>query len=141
LEYKYGVLVNNVLDTTQNNGNIQSQIITAPGLLLTQTYTYDKLNRLSDAVESGGANEWSQSYSSDRYGNRAVTAGTVLDLPRTPQTLSAFDTGTNRIKPSVMSGFGYDTSGNLTSDPSATVGYDAENHQTSYGASTYSSDG
>ena len=141
LEYKYGVLVNNTLDTTQNNGNIQSQIITASALTLTQTYGYDQLNRLSSATESGGTNEWSQTYSYDRYGNRAVTAGTVLDAARTPQSLSAFDTTTNRIKPSVMSGFGYDTSGNLTTDPSATVGYDAENHQTSYGASTYSYDG
>jgi RHS repeat-associated protein len=143
LEYKYGVLVNNALDTTQNNGNIQSQIITAPGLLLTQTYTYDKLNRLSIAVESGGTNEWSQTYSYDRFGNRAV-AGTVLDTARTPQSLSAFDTATNRIKPAVMSGFGYDTSGNVTSDPFTSpngIGYDAENHQTSYGASTYGYDG
>jgi len=142
LEYKYGVLVNNTLDTTQNNGNIQSQIITASALTLTQTYGYDQLNRLSNATESGGTNEWSQTYSYDQYGNRAVTVGTVLDAPRTPQTLSAFDTATNRIKPSVMSGFGYDNSGNVTSDPNASViGYDAENHQTSYGASTYSYDG
>jgi RHS repeat-associated protein len=41
-----------------------------------------------------------------------------------------------------MSGFGYDNSGNVTSDPYASViGYDAENHQTTYGASTYSYDG
>jgi RHS repeat-associated protein len=143
IEYKYGVLVNNTLDTTQNNGNVQSQIITAPGLLLTQTYTYDKLNRLNDAIESGGANEWSQTYSYDRFGNRAV-AGTVLDAARTPLSLTAFDTATNRIKPSVMSGFGYDTSGNVTSDPFTPpngIVYDAENHQTNYGGSTYGYDG
>ncbi|MGH9427705.1 MAG: RHS repeat domain-containing protein [Terriglobia bacterium] len=68
----------------------------------------------------------------------------------TPQSLNAFDTATNRIKPAVMAGIGYDTSGNLTSQPNAISGtdnmvYDAENHQTSFtkagaGTTNYSYD-
>ena len=38
LSYSYG--------TTQNNGNVRSQTITAPNLALTQTYSYDEVNRL-----------------------------------------------------------------------------------------------
>jgi len=98
------------------------------------------LNRLQTATESGA---WTQTFDCDRYGNQAVRVGSYIPTPAlTPQSLSAFDAATNRIKPSVMSGFGYDNSGNVTSDPDASViGYDAENHQTSYGASTYSYDG
>src|SRR6185503_10601358 len=49
LDYSYG--------TTNNNGNLQTQTITLPGsLVLTQTYTYDHLNRLLSAQEVRGAN-------------------------------------------------------------------------------------
>ncbi len=153
LEYKYGVLVNTVLDTTQNNGNIQSQIITAPkaaggNLVLAEACVYDSLNRLAQATETGGTNEWSQTYSYDRFGNRAV-AGTIFDAALTPPSLGAFDSATNRIKPAVMTGFSYDTAGSVTSDPHTPANgiiYDAENRQTSYtktgvGTTSYSYDG
>ena len=53
-----------------------TQKITAPktgggNLVLTQTYTYDALNRLSGASENGSPT-WSQTYDYDRWGNRAV---------------------------------------------------------------------
>jgi len=146
LEYTYS---NSNPSVHDNNGNVMTQKITAPkngggNLVLTQTYSYDQLNRLSDAAETGGTSEWSQTYSYDRFGNRAVVSGTVLDASRTPQSLSAFDTATNRIKPAVMPGFGYDTAGNVTSDPTTSANgivYDAENRQTAYGTSSYSYDG
>ena len=53
LDYTYGVRVNGVLDSSKNNGNIEGQTITAPGLNLTQRYTYDELNRLNTATETG----------------------------------------------------------------------------------------
>lgn len=59
LGYAYG--------TTQNNGNVLSQIITVPtsgtvtGFTATQTYTYDQLNRLQVAQEQGGAS-WQQTF-------------------------------------------------------------------------------
>ena len=99
------------------------------------------------------ASQWNQTYDIDRWGNRAVnTSSTYIPSPGlTPQSLNAFDTATNRIKPAVMTGIGYDTSGNLTSQPNPvsgndTIVYDAENHQTSYtkasvGATNYSYDG
>src|SRR4030095_964798 len=41
LDYTYGVIVNNVLDTSQNNGNVESQTLILPSLNLKQSYTYD----------------------------------------------------------------------------------------------------
>jgi hypothetical protein len=57
--------------------NVQSAGIAIPGLNLTQTLGYDKLNRLLTAGETGGANEWNQSYDQDQWGNHAVTSGYI----------------------------------------------------------------
>jgi RHS repeat-associated protein len=65
LDYSYG--------TTQNNGNIQSQAITVPGLAnpFVQTYAYDSLNRISSAEETNNSvQSWKQAFTYDRYGNR-----------------------------------------------------------------------
>jgi RHS repeat-associated protein len=143
LDYGYG--------TTTNNGNVLSQTITVPGspnVSMSQSYAYDGLNRLSSAAESGA---WAQTYDFDRYGNRAVRAASYIpNASLTPQSafagdLSAFNANNNRIQ---LTGFGYDSAGNLTSDPTtaanAMVG-DAENRQISYTkagvATTYSYDG
>ena len=68
LDYSYG--------TTTNNGNVASQQIRVGTLDLTQSYAYDKLNRLTGATERrSGTETWSQTYQYDVYGNRAVTAG------------------------------------------------------------------
>ncbi|MEK6409751.1 MAG: RHS repeat-associated core domain-containing protein [Acidobacteriota bacterium] len=156
LEYTYSTT-----GQANNNGNVRTQTITAPktqsgagNLVLTQNYSYDALNRLSFAEELIGAlSQWNQTYDIDRWGNRAVNnTSTYIPSPGlTPQSLTTFDTATNRIKPSEMAGIGYDTSGNLTSQPNAVSGtdimvYDAENHQTSYtkagaGTTSYSYDG
>ncbi|MEK6303638.1 MAG: RHS repeat-associated core domain-containing protein, partial [Acidobacteriota bacterium] len=80
---------------------------------------------------------WSQNYSYDQYGNRAVT-GYIINAALTPQTLSAFNAATNRIIASL-----YDFSGNQTQDQGGRLfGYDAENHQTNFnsGVGTYSYD-
>jgi RHS repeat-associated protein len=146
LDYTYGVRANNVLDVTKNNGNVERQTITCPGLNAQQSYTYDSLNRLKMMSELGG---WSQTYSYDRFGNRWVSAGNVPSPQQTPQTQTSFDAATNRINSSVMTGFSYDSVGNLTSDPTTLangIAYDPENRQTSYtksgaGATTYSYDG
>ncbi len=136
---------------TNNNGNVLSQRIVVSGsavLDVTQSYGYDGLNRLSSASEGTG---WTQTYDYDRYGNRAVRTGSYMPQPQlTPQSpsptdLSAFNANTNRI---ALTGFGYDVSGNLTSDPTTNanaMAYDSENHLTSYtksGVTTgYSYDG
>jgi RHS repeat-associated protein len=129
---------------TGNNGNVLKQTINASGLILTQTYCYDALNRLSSASENSGAS-WSQTYGFDRYGNRWVNGYIVPgNESRTPTSQSAFNQSNNQIQ---LSGFGYDTSGNLKNDPTTVVNamlYDAENRQVSYtknGTTTYSYDG
>lgn len=146
LDYTYGVRVSGVLDVTKNNGNVERQTISFTGLNAEQNYTYDALNRLKTMSETGG---WSQTYSYDRYGNRWVSGGTIPNPQQTPQTQMSFDALTNKIKPSVMTGFGYDGVGNLTSDPTTPtngIDYDGENRQTSYtktgvGATSYGYDG
>ena len=44
--------------TGNNNGNVLRQLIQAPSLSLTQSFTYDGLNRLDSANESGGGTPW-----------------------------------------------------------------------------------
>jgi YD repeat-containing protein len=125
-----------------NNGNVLSQSITVPtigtaqGFMATQTYGYDGLNRLTSMTETGGL---FQGYSYDRYGNRAVTAGSVQSPVLTPQSLAAFNV--NKNQPTSSS---YDAAGNQQTDGAgSTFSYDAENHQWSFNgtATLYSYDG
>ncbi len=46
--------LDNGYGTNSNNGNLLDQTITIPGLTLSQSYTYDPLNRLETANENGG---------------------------------------------------------------------------------------
>ncbi|MEK6322106.1 MAG: RHS repeat-associated core domain-containing protein [Acidobacteriota bacterium] len=122
LDYTYG--------STNNNGNVQTQRIVAGSLDVTQSYTYDELNRLKTANESSGTN-WSQTYGYDRWGNRWVSASTGYTLSSlTPTASGAFNTANNRLFAS-----GYDTAGNQTSDlQGRTFEYDGENRQTKFNA-------
>ena len=115
-----------------NNGNILKQVITRPSLTaLTQTYTYDKVNLLKTAAESGAGTAWSRSYGYDRYGNRAVTANSGLPTsPLMPTATTNFSASTNRL---TLTGARYDNSGNLTATSLGdTLAYDAENRLASY---------
>lgn len=119
LDYAYGVLVNGTLNTSLNNGNIQSQTINVPGASFTETYTYDELNRLKSATEVAGGNPtWKQTYSYDRAGNRTFD-GLNTTLPAiTPQneniTNPSIAPATNQIS---AAGYAYDAAGNLKCDP------------------------
>jgi len=126
LDYSYG--------TTNNNGNVLSQriVVTGAGLDVTQSYTYDEVNRLKTASEVG----WSQTYDYDRYGNRAVRLGSfVSNSALTPQSasatdLSAFDQSNNRLRQAAFPNVEYDGAGNLTRDHvGSTFTYDGENRQ------------
>ena len=127
LQFTYKTPNNN-----DNNGNVLKQIITRPSLTaLTQSYGYDKVNRLISAAESGAGTAWSRSYGYDRYGNRAVTANSGLPTsPLMPTATTNFSSSTNRL---TLTGAGYDNSGNLTATSLGdTLAYDAENRLTSY---------
>ena len=131
LEYGYGPDIN-------NNGNVLTQRITAPGLTLNQCYGYDSLNRLSTAVErSGGTNcsgtqQWKQAFTYDRFGNRNFDAANTTANVLGPNP--TINQANNRI--AIGQNYDYDSAGNLTRDPAtpATNGivYDAENRQTEY---------
>jgi RHS repeat-associated protein len=125
LSYDYG--------TTDNNGNVKSQVNTIGSLAITQTYSYDSLNRLGATVETTTSGSgWSETNGYDRYGNRWI------DLGGGSQNLT-FSATTNRI---TTSGYTYDAAGNLTSDGTSNYAYDAENHLISLNSTTaYKYDG
>ena len=135
LDYGYG--------TTANNGNMQTQGIRIGGTVtatwtMNQTFTYDALNRLDLATETGG---WSQDLEYDRYGNRWVSGGIIVpgNEALTPQSPQAFIAATNRLSTSV-----YDTSGNQTQDGAGrSFTYDAENRMLTFNgtAAAYAYDG
>ena len=127
--------------SSNNNGNVRGQTITAPKTLggtwtATVSYAaYDPANRLKTYGETGG---WAQTYAYDQWGNRAVT-GSVPDTTLTPATLGAFNANTNQLSASV-----YDSSGNQKQDAAnRTFSYDAENRQTTFNgtAAKYTYDG
>jgi RHS repeat-associated protein len=127
LDYAYGVLVNGVPDATKNNGNTQSQTLTLPGLVLTQSYTYDELNRLKFAQEMNASTEvWKQTFSYDRFGNRRFEAANTTLPQITPQneasTNPTISTADNRIS---AAGYRYDLAGNLECDPTHPCGSNA----------------
>jgi RHS repeat-associated protein len=131
LGYNYG--------TSNNNGNVQSQTITAPGLSLTQTYGYDWLNRLTGMNETSG---WSETFSYDPYGNRT---GGSSSSPYMPLQIPTINTQTNKISAANHS---YDAVGNLIQGLGAdglvkTYTYDADNRLVTFNgtAATYSYDG
>jgi RHS repeat-associated protein len=119
LELRYDYCPNNSyniagpMSCSTNNGNVENaQILTSDGLNLFQSFSYDAINRLSSAAESGGANEWSQTYTIDFAGNRAVSSGTLFDPNWTPTSLTQFNSRNQWVR---GSGDGYDGAGNQTS--------------------------
>lgn len=121
LDYSYGLLVNSTLDATKNNGNVQGQTITVPGMTqpYVQTYLYDDANRLSSAVEtnaqiSATTPTWKQVYTYDRYGNRTLASGTTYPAPLDATNNPEVSQADNRI---TSAGYAYDNAGNLLCDP------------------------
>jgi RHS repeat-associated protein len=123
---------------TDNNGNLLKQQIYIPGQTMRwQQYDYDSLNRLNWAREvlEGGAEQWKQQYTYDRWGNRtintAITYGTGIN-----NKAFTVNTSNNRLGvPVGQSGvMTYDAAGNLTNDTYTGAGnrtYDVENKITS----------
>jgi RHS repeat-associated protein len=110
------------------------------------SYTFDALNRLTQAVTAGDAAypRWGLAMTYDRYGNRtaqSIFSGCVAPMT-CPTNSVTIDATTNRI---TGSGYSYDANGNMTQDGVNTLTYDAENHLISSsgpgGSATYSYDG
>jgi RHS repeat-associated protein len=127
---------------TQNNGNLVSQAVLRPGGSWTQSFAYDGLNRLSAASETGG---FSQVYGYDRWGNRYVpsSSGLAHTDSHEPTAQANFDAN-NQLRSSGT--IQYDAAGNQTSYGLFTLGYDAENRNTTMtssgsGSGAYSYDG
>jgi RHS repeat-associated protein len=114
--------------STNNNGNLMGQTINAGGPVYTQSYTYDALNRLKTAAETGN---WSQTYVYDERGNRAVLGGAGLYIPGgplTPQVTNDTPADVQAVFPNNRwTGATHDPSGNGTGMGTRTLSYDAEN--------------
>ena len=112
-----------------NNGNVYSQTISVPSLgSLTQTYSYDALNRLTAAAEGSAQLE---QYSYDGFGNRWVPNHNS-SLPASVETPTA-NVYTTSI-PNRITGWTYDNAGNILGIPlsqnnNRNFGYDGENRQ------------
>lgn len=122
LDYTYGITA------STNNGNLQTQTINAAGLSITQSYTYDHLNRLMTAQESvSGSVKWTQTYSYDPFGNRTLLVNAGSQASLLPAALSpGVNPSTNRF-----TSFGYDEAGNVRADQTGSQFiYDGESRQT-----------
>ena len=124
LDYSYGA--------GSNNGNVLSQRIRVGNSFnQNQSYSYDALNRLKTAAESGSGTAWSQTYAYDRYGNRRVTAGAAhgSNQALTPQSTADIAAATNRLAGTKgVNTVAYDAAGNLKADWAANAfKYDGDN--------------
>jgi RHS repeat-associated protein len=114
---------------TNDNGNLYGSVTYTGGpgaqsslTAYTDTFTYDGLNRLLTASDSGG---WSRNYAYDQFGNMWVTGSTGPGLNSATPTSNVYNSKNQ------MSTATYDASGNQLTMGPYTVGYDAENHQVS----------
>src|SRR5207253_619466 len=91
LDYGY-----NTTGQANNNGNLLSHTIRVQGSAsITQSYTYDGVNRLQSASENGGTS-WSEQFGYDRYGNMWVTSyGGMTLSAQTATAASWYDVTTN----------------------------------------------
>jgi RHS repeat-associated protein len=102
---------------TQNDGRITTQRTFSSGTQIESIgYSYDSLNRLSSATAAG---QWSASYGYDGFGNLLSVTPTGSGPSAMSVTVSA---STNRV-----SGWTYDSNGNVTAMPGFTGTYDIEN--------------
>ena len=116
------------------NGNVHTQQVTiGASTTYIQTFGYDSANRLTGASESGA---WTQTYSFDPYGNRAVTASSFPEMLVAATSTSQYNSFTNRLAQasdgSALPSDAYDLAGDLTHHPMAgQFSYDAENRMVS----------
>jgi RHS repeat-associated protein len=117
-----------------NNGSvakITNNLVTGR----TQTFTYDKMNRVASGLTqaSSGTGCWGETFTIDRYGN--LSGVSVTQCSATPLSLSF--NGNNQI---TNTNFTYDSAGNLTHDGSQAYTWDAENRLGTVAGVTYTYD-
>lgn len=113
VDYEFGELqTNGTVDALKNSGNIARQTLTVPGTSFVQSYRYDAVQRLTEAVEkTGTTTNWSQEFGYDRYGNRTSFSQNIGGV--TTNTAPAVNANTNRF---TSTDFGYDANGNIVGD-------------------------
>jgi len=87
------------------------------------TYSYDGVNRLTAASDSGG---WSRNYGYDPYGNMWVSSAGGIGLSAATPTSPAAYNGNNQLISSNP-----DAAGNAQTVGYCSLAYDAENRQIS----------
>jgi RHS repeat-associated protein len=133
----YGYCAGGAASCATNNGNLKTERIVTGAFDATQTFAYDGINRLTDAVETQTASpatvNWGQHYAFDAFGNRAVVSGTAPNnyIPTsalTPQVTS--QTGAVPFSNNRWLGATHAVSGEITGLNGVTYGYDAEKRLT-----------
>ncbi|HXP07491.1 MAG TPA: RHS repeat-associated core domain-containing protein, partial [Acidobacteriaceae bacterium] len=116
-----------------NNGNLQSSAEYVGNNIVwgqwtyqyNESFTYDKVNRLSTAIDSNtacGGTCWSQYYQYDTYGNMWVSSSSGVPAPAYEPGSYVYNPANNR-----RTDLTYDGAGNTTSALGDTAAYDAEN--------------
>ncbi len=96
---------------------------TGPPLNASQSFGYDRVNRLIASSEGG---TWTRNYNYDQFGNGWVALNSILPLdPTTPTASTNFDAN-NRLN---IDGAAYNAAGNQTAIAGFSNSYDAENRQ------------
>jgi RHS repeat-associated protein len=103
---------------SSDNGNVLS-ISNCLTTTRSESFTYDALNRIASAESSGP--QWGENYTIDAWGNLTNIGG--ISGKTYSETLNAAPaTDLNQL-----TGYGYDTAGNMITNASTTYVYDAEN--------------
>ncbi len=126
--------------SAQNNGNLQSvtaSTATTPAAStslssVTQSFTYDGLNRIKTVVDNGSSKNLERDFSYDAHGNMWVTRSDANLLPTSvmpvPTAQIAYNTSNNN-QFAARTGIAYDKAGNQTKIGTYSLTYDAENRQ------------
>src|SRR4029079_17024207 len=129
---------------TNNNGNVRSQPLDLSGITVTETYTYDTINRLKSAEENNtGGTVWKQAFTYDAYGNRRIDADPNKTTPSLGGDNPTIATANNSV---TQSGSLYDFTGNIKQDGLSSLTnvykFDAENRLVDFnnGQTTYTYD-
>jgi len=119
-----------------DNGNVY-QIVNKFDDTRTQNFTYDSLNRIQSAYPNGS--NWGQSFTIDAWGNLTAVSGVAGKVPVGVFTASA--NTKNQLSCTAGCSTSYDAAGNLLSDGSGAITYDAENRISTAAGVTYTYDG